>query len=182
MNNDILNGENIRLRAVEPGDVDFIYLMENDPAIWQLGNTVVPFSRFQIEQFAIASQHDIYADKQIRLIIELKDTSHKNKRIGAIDLFDFDPLHKRAGIGILIIQEEREKGYASESLDLLIRYSFEILMLHQLYCSISPENTQSIHLFKKYGFLKCGIKKEWRLKEGKWTDEIMFQLINTQKY
>jgi diamine N-acetyltransferase len=182
MNNDILNGENIRLRAVEPGDVDFIYLMENDPDIWHVGNTVVPFSRFQIEQYAITSQHNIYADKQLRLIIELKDPSTVNKRIGAIDLYDFDPLHRRAGIGILIVQQERKKGFASESLDLLISYSFEILMLHQLYCSISPGNIHSMHLFEKHGFLKCGIKKDWRLIKGKWTDEIMFQLINTKEH
>jgi diamine N-acetyltransferase len=48
-----------------------------------------------------------------------------------------------------------------------------------LYCFISPENIQSLHLFEKYGFVKCGIKKEWRLHEGKWIDEVMFQLINS---
>lgn len=182
MSNNILNGENISLRAVEPGDVDFIYQMENDPAVWQVGNTIVPFSRFQIEQYALTSQHNIYAEKQLRLMIDLKVVSHRKKTIGAIDLYDFDPLHKRAGIGILIIQDEREKGFASESLDLIIRYSFGILMLHQLYCSVSSENMRSLHLFEKHGFMKSGIKKEWRLKEGNWTDEIMFQLINPTKY
>jgi diamine N-acetyltransferase len=182
MSNDIMNGEKVRLRAVEPGDVDFIYRMENDPTIWHVGNTVVPFSRFQIEQYALTSQHNIYAEKQLRLMIELKEPSLKGKIIGAIDLYDFDPLHKRAGIGILITHEEREKGFASESLNLLIRYSFEILMLHQLFCFISPENIHSLHLFEKHGFVQCGVKKEWRLKEGKWTDEIMFQLINSQKH
>ena len=178
MSKDILNGENVRLRAVEPGDVEFIYQMENDPAVWHVGNTVVPFSRFQIEQYVLTAQHNIYAEKQLRLMIELKLASDKKKIIGAVDLYDFDPLHKRAGIGILIVQDERDKGFASESLDLLIRYSFEILMLHQLYCSISPDNSKSLFLFEKHGFVKCGVKKEWRLKAGKWTDEIMFQLIN----
>jgi diamine N-acetyltransferase len=182
MKNDILKGENVRLRAVEPGDVDFIYEMENDPAIWHAGNTVTPFSRFQIEQYALTAQHNIYAEKQLRLMIELKESSHKNKTIGAIDLYDFDTIHKRAGVGILIVHDERGKGYASESLGVLIRYAFEILMLHQLFCFISPENIQSLHLFKRHGFVKCGTKKEWRLKNGKWTDEIMFQLINPKKY
>ncbi len=181
MSSDLFMGENIRLRAVEPDDVDFIYQMENDPVIWHVGNTVVPFSRFQIEQYALTSQHNIYAEKQLRLMIELQLQPQVNKIIGAIDLYDFDPLHKRAGIGILIIQEEREKGYASESLGLLIHYCFEVLMLHQLYCFISPENTKSLHLFKKHGFVKCGVKKEWRFNEGRWTDEIMFQLINSFK-
>jgi diamine N-acetyltransferase len=181
MSNNILRGENVRLRAVEPDDVDIIYEMENDPAIWHVGNTVVPFSRFQIEQYALTAQHNIYAEKQLRLMIDLKVASHKKKTVGAIDLYDFDPQHKRAGIGILVIQDERGKGVASETLGLLIRYSFEILMLHQLFCSISPGNAPSIHLFKKHGFTECGVKKEWRLTEGKWTDEIMFQLIIPKK-
>jgi len=174
-----MNGEKVRLRAVEPGDVDFIYQMENDPSVWHVGNTVVPFSRFQIEQYALTSQHNIFAEKQLRLMIDLNVASNKHRTIGAIDLYDFDPLHKRAGIGILIVQEERGKGFAFESLGLLIRYSFEILMLHQLFCYISPENIQSMHLFEKQRFVKCGVKKEWRLIDGKWTDEIMFQLINS---
>jgi diamine N-acetyltransferase len=182
MDKDVLNGEKVRLRAVEPGDVDFIYLMENDPSIWHVGNTVVPFSRFQIEQYALTSQHNIYAEKQLRLMIELKDPSFHGKTIGAIDLYDFDPLHKRAGVGVLISREERKKGFASESLSLLIRYSFEILMLHQLFCFISPENIHSLHLFAKHGFVQCGVKKEWSFLNGIWTDEIMFQLINSKKH
>jgi diamine N-acetyltransferase len=178
MGNELLNGENVRLRAVEPDDVDFIYQMENDTSVWHVGNTVVPFSRFQIEQYALTSQHNIYSEKQLRLMIGLKKPTQSRKTIGAIDLYEFDPMHKRAGVGILIIQDERGKGFASESLGLLIRYSFEVLMLHQLFCYISPDNVQSIHLFKKHGFVKCGVIKEWLLREGKWTDELMFQLIN----
>jgi diamine N-acetyltransferase len=177
MSNELMKGSNVRLRAVEPGDVDFILQIENDPLAWQAGNTVVPFSRFQIEQYVLTTQHNIFADKQLRLMI---DTIRQSpvRTIGCIDLFDFDPIHKRAGIGIIITEEERGKGYAAESLGLLIRYCTEILMLHQLYCNISPDNARSLRLFKKHGFVRCGIKKDWRFKEGKWTDEIMFQRIN----
>ena len=178
MASDILTGEKVKLRAVEPGDVDIIFQMENDTNVWHVGNTVVPFSRFQIEQYALASQHNIHAEKQLRLMIEPINPAGTGSTIGAIDLYDFDPLHKRAGVGILVLEDKRKKGFASEALDLLIRYSFEILMLHQLFCYISPENTQSLTLFKKHGFVKCGLKKEWRLLKGKWTDEIMFQLLN----
>jgi diamine N-acetyltransferase len=178
MNRDLLRGERIRLRAVEPGDVDVICLLENDTSVWHAGNTLVPFSRFQIEQYAIVSQHDIHTEKQLRLMIEKIENPGKEKAIGAVDLYDFDPHHKRAGIGIMIDEGERGKGYASESLDLLIRYAFEILLLHQLYCSISPDNLQSLQLFEKHGFIKCGIRKEWRLRKGTWIDEILYQLIN----
>lgn len=177
MTNNILHGSNIHLRMPEPSDVDILYRWENDLSVWRVSTTVVPFSRFQMEQYIMNSQHDIYTERQLRLMIDLFAGKGSQKTIGCIDLFDYDPLHRRAGIGILIIPEEREKGYAAEALGLLIRYSFEIVQLHQLYCNISSGNDPSIRLFTKARFVQCGVKKEWRIIDNKWTDEIMFQLI-----
>ena len=177
MNNNLLHGTHIRLRMPEPTDVDLLYQWENDLSVWRVSTTVVPFSRFQMEQYVMNSQHDIYSERQLRLMIDLTSIEGSQKTIGCIDLFDFDPLHRRAGIGILIIPEEREKGYASEALGLLIRYSFEIIQLHQLYCNITSGNDRSIRLFTNAGFIQCGVKKEWRIIDSTWKNEIMFQLI-----
>lgn len=100
--------------------------------------------------------------------------------IGSIDLFDFDPFHKRAGIGILIDEPFRRKGFALEALSLLTEYCFHTLNLHQIYCTIGDDNSESIKLFAKAGFVQCGIKKEWLCRNGSWTDELIFQLINTR--
>ncbi len=161
---------------MEPEDIDFIYGIENDTTTWDTGNTLIPYSRYQIEQYILSTDHDLYLERQLRLLIELNEGERKT-RIGAIDLFDFDPVHKRAGVGIMVIPEERKKGYAQESLMLLSRYAFSTLALHQLHCSIASNNVESLELFKKAGFSECGIKREWRLENGAWVDEVMFQLI-----
>lgn len=179
MTGNVLYGDNIRLRAIEPADLDFMYTIENDPAIWRVGNTLVPYSRHQIEQYILSSQHDLYSEKQLRLMIDLPLAENKKKTIGVIDLYDFDPQHQRAGVGIFVLPEEQEKGYATEALRLLIRYSFEILKLHMLHCNITADNTASIRLFEKAGFIKCGEKKEWRFLDNCWMDELMFQLIRS---
>jgi diamine N-acetyltransferase len=137
----------------------------------------LPFSRYTIEQYVLNSEQDIFSQKQLRLIIEAKD-QNEPKRIGCIDLFDFDPLHKRAGVGIVIIAEEQNKGYASESLSLLIKHCFMVFGLHQLFCNISAENNISLALFKKHGFVSCGVKKDWVFKNNQWKDELMLQLLN----
>lgn len=173
----ILRGKNLVLRSPEPADIDFIQKMENDPGIWHFGNTLVPYSRHQIEQYVLSAQHDIYTEKQVRLMIETVSTGIERKTIGAIDLFDFDPFHHRAGVGILVIEKEQGKGYGAEALELLIEYGFVALNLHQLFCNISADNPVSIHLFENAGFQRCGIKKEWRLHATGWTDEIIYQLI-----
>jgi len=166
----------IRLRAIEPSDLDFIYKLENDTAVWRVGNTLMPYSRYQIEQYVLNTQHDLYAERQLRLMID-RNGHDGHYPIGAIDLFDFEPLHKRAGVGIIIIPEEREKGFAKEAIGLLKQYCFEILDLHQLYCSITEGNIPSIHLFTESGFVQCGTRREWRLIDGTFRDELLFQLI-----
>jgi len=169
-----LKGENSTLRALEPEDLDFLYAIENNERFWEISHTQTPFSKYVLKQYLENAHLDIFEAKQLRLVIEEKSTK---KPIGMIDLFDFNPQHKRAGVGILIHPDFQKKGFASEALSLLIEYTFSHLDLHQLYANITADNSKSISLFTKYKFKKVGVKKDWILSEGKFKDEVLFQLI-----
>lgn len=174
-----ISGQYILLRALEPSDIDTLYEWENNYENWFVSNTSTPFSRYILEQYIISSHQDIYTAKQLRLMIVLKQGL---KPIGTIDLFDFDPSHQRAGVGILIGQaEERGKGYASEALELIIDYSFNLLKLHQLYCNVTEDNQVSLKMFQQYGFEICGCKKQWLCEGEKWKDEYTLQLIKNKE-
>ena len=169
----------IILRAPELSDLDTIQAWENDKALWHLSGTLLPFSRFSIEQYILNEQEDIFSKKQARFIISLNHSNNQESEIiGAIDLFDFDPKNRRAGIGILIDKEHRNKGFANEALSQLIAYSFDVLNLHQLYCSILSSNTESLNVFKRQHFSVIGVKKDWVLLNNTWQDEYILQLIN----
>jgi len=170
-----MTGKNLKLRAIEPSDLDLLYQWENDPSIWHISNTAAPFSRFVLEQYVLNSHEDIFTAKQLRLMIELINVP---STIGAVDLFDFEPLHQRVGLGILIAKESRGKGYASEALELILDYCFKILMVHQVYCNISINNHISLNLFKSKGFEIAGTKKDWLLINNHWVDEFVLQKIN----
>jgi diamine N-acetyltransferase len=167
----VLKGTNILLRAMEPEDIDTLYNWENDTHVWHISNTVAPFSRYVVEQYVFSMQ-DIYTAKQLRLMIEAD-----KKPIGCIDIFDFDPTNKKAGIGILISDEMQNKGYASDALQTLIKYCFNALQLHQLYCSILTDNEASLKLFTKHGFTVCGTRKDWVIVNNVWKDEHFLQLL-----
>lgn len=174
---EILSGAMLRLRAPEPTDIDLLFNWENDSRVWRVSNTLTPYSRHQIEEYVMGARQEIYVARQLRLMIDVKATSGANP-VGAIDLFDYDPFHLRAGVGILIQEESRGKGYAKEALGILIRYAFSFLRLHQLYCNILPTNVASRSLFEDLGFVSCGVKKDWMNIGGFWHDEWMYQLIN----
>ena len=166
----------ISLRALEPEDLELLYEWENNVSYWIVSNTITPFSKYTLKRYLEDSHKDIYETGQVRLMI---DHIPDKKTIGTIDIFDFDPFHKRAGVGILIANEDyRRKGFATMALKCLVDYCFNTLMLHQLYCSILSNNCESMDLFQKIGFVRSGIKKEWIRTSDGYLDEYFFQLIN----
>ena len=174
----------IRLRALEPSDIDVIYRWENDPSIWRISNTYTPYSKHILEKFIENAHLDIYQTRQMRFMIDVHTPrSKKGRAVGTIDMFDFDPYHNRAGVGILIGEKsDRKKGYATTALKKFINYSFGLLHLHQLYCNILSSNTDSLKLFQQQGFRTCGKKKDWIRMPGSYEEEQMLQLINPEDH
>ena len=176
---DLLQSELVKLRALEPEDIDILYKWENDTDMWKVSNTVAPFSKYMLRRFIEEQSRDIYETRQLRLIVE---SNADATPVGAIDLFDLDPYNARAGVGILIYHtQDQQKGYASEALSLLIRYCFQVLQLNQLYCNIASNNLRSLALFKSKGFSVIGLKREWTKTTADWQDEYMLQLLNPKK-
>jgi len=169
-----LSSNKITLRAPELQDIDLLYKWENDESIWYLSNTNLPFSRFDLEQFILNGNHDVFVEKQYRFMIEKNDSK---ELIGCVDLFEFDPKNKRVGVGILIDEKYRNQGMASGALDILIQYVFEQLDVHQLFCNILSSNAESLILFKRKQFSIIGVKRDWVFSEGKYHDEVLLQLI-----
>lgn len=170
-----LKGEQVYLRALEPEDLDLLYDVENNEEFWEVSSTSVPFSRYILTQYLENSHRDIYDVKQLRLVI----CENTGEPIGFIDIFDFDPSNRRAALGILIFNKsKRHRGYGSEALKLLCKYCFTQLGLHQVYASVGEENSTSRLLFEKSGFIKAATKKDWNFVNGKYKDEITYQLIN----
>ncbi len=170
-----LEGKHIYLRALEPEDLEFLYQLENDSAIWEISGTVTPYSKHVLRQYLENAHRDIYEVKQLRLAICLNN----DRVVGLIDLFDFDPKNRRAGLGIVVLEAaQRNKGIGAESIGLLADYAFSTLDLRQLFANVGSDNKTSIHLFKKMGFDEVGVKKDWIFSKGKFKNEILFQKIH----
>lgn len=169
-----LNNQNIRLRAMEPEDLELLYTLENDPASWDISNFSVPYSRFQIRQFIENSQADVYADRQVRLMIE-RCSDHAV--LGTADLDQFNPMHLHADVGIALLQAYRQQGYASEAVQLLADYAFGFLRLNQLTAHITAGNEASLRLFRSAGFNECGLLRRWWRAGGEYKDVVILQRL-----
>ncbi|MEA2043690.1 MAG: GNAT family N-acetyltransferase [Bacteroidota bacterium] len=166
----------IFLRATEPEDLDFIYATENDPLLWNISNTIAPYSKQTLEEYLKFSTKDIFETKSLRLMISIKSSK---ETAGIIDLFNFEPIHFRAEIGIFISEQYREQGYASEAISLLTDYAFRYLKLNQMYCNIIEGHQRSIRLFESHGFENTGTKKNWINTPSGFKDVLFFSLFSS---
>lgn len=169
-----ISHDKVSLRIAEPEDADQIYAWENDRRIWRVSDTSAPTSLFQIEQFLL-SNSDLTSNRQLRLMIELSDEPHP---VGSVDLFDYDPIHERIGVGILIDEAHRQKGIAKKAIGLVVEYLFTDLMVHQIHCLIDETNIESQKLFEGLGFQCGGRRKDWIKTPEGFIDALFYQLIN----
>ena len=106
----VINGKRIVLRKIIPSDLDVLLTWENDPANHEYSEVPSFYSREMMNDF-VCSNHDLFINNQLRLMI-----IYNNFPVGCVDLFDFDPFHLRAGVGVLIDAKYRDIGLAKESL------------------------------------------------------------------
>lgn len=165
--------EIVRLRALEPSDLELLYLWENDSEVWRVSETIAPISRDSLAKLISDQVYDIYASRQMRLMIDVDNVS-----VGCVDLFNFEPLHRRFGLGILIYaSENRRKGYASRVIEQVKEYARNTLDLKQIWVNIDEDNHASIALFESCGFTLSARRKEWINLGGKFIDELEYQYI-----
>ena len=172
----LLKNKDIVLRAVEPEDLEILYRWENSTVLWYHGNTLAPYSKLVLRQYINDSlEMDIYQSKQLRLMIDLVE---EKVTIRTIDLYDIDAHNRRAGIGILIDDDYRRRGFAKQALELMSNYAFDFLYLHQIYAYIAQSNTNSISLFEKAGYQSVGVLKDWLQRGEEFEDVYLSQLLN----
>jgi diamine N-acetyltransferase len=171
----LLSDNTIRLRALEPEDLDLLFSVENNPEFWEVSSTQTPFSRALLKKYIDNAFMDLYEAKQLRLVITERESG---TAMGIVDLFNYEPMHQRAGVGVLILDQYRNKGIAKQALKLFIEYAFTHLELHQLYANILSDNVKSMRLFESLNFEKIGRKKDWIKFDGTFKNVELYQLID----
>lgn len=161
----------MKLRALEPEDLEFLYDMENDMELWEYGTSTAPISRYALRQYIATCKNDIFEDGQVRFAIQEMD-----KTVGLIDLTGFQPVHRRAEVGIVIHKDFQGRGFGRVSLELLKSYSRDVAGLHQIYAVVAADNVKARHLFQSSGFLLSHVLRDWLSSPtGEMQDACLFQ-------
>lgn len=161
----------MKLRALEPSDLDNLYLLENDTALWTDSDTTAPYSRDTLKTYILTSSNDFFLDRQLRLVIEVDGLC-----AGFVDLCNFSALHNRAEVCIALLPQFRGKGHGEEALRQLCSYASRFLHLHQVYAKVRTDNNSSNHAFQKAGFRLTATLTDWiHCSDGRYSNANVWQ-------
>jgi ribosomal-protein-alanine N-acetyltransferase len=97
--------------------------------------------------------------------------------VGIICLWQFEPENYRAEVGYALHPAYWGQGLMSEALTAVLRFSFEELQLHSITAHVSPENTASVRLLEKHGFVLEGHLRENYCFRSQFLDTLIFSRL-----
>lgn len=176
------HGELVRLRAVEPDDLP-VFRREGD---------------------ADADDSQLYDDRRYQPLSEqaakarwdraLKPSESSDDLTLAIESVDGDALvgslsanhcDRRTGtfeVGFGIFTAHRRRGYASEAVQMLMRYYFEELRYQKANTIVNAFNEPSLALHRHLGFVEEGRRRRAGFSGGEHFDDILFGITVEEFY
>lgn len=164
----------VKLRALEPSDLDCLYLWENNSDAMRVSLQTVPVSRKQLWDYIESYDGNLFATGQLRLMIVEEES---NTSVGTVDLYGASANHLHSEVGIFISPEHRCKGYGLKALNLIAELASRNFALHSLHAIVAVGNTASIQLFTSAGFRTCGKLRSWVRMDSKFADAVIFQRL-----
>lgn len=168
----LLSNSTITLRAIEPTDLDLLYLWENDTDLWMVTDTQAPYSRQMLWQYLQNYTGDIYESHQVRFVVTLTATG---EAVGLLDLMNFDPLNNHAELGLYIASEFRGRGYGRHALRLIESYAARHIGMKQIYVKIPSTSEVCLDLFRSEDYREVGTLEAWVKRGTTYHDAILLQ-------
>ena len=97
--------------------------------------------------------------------------------VGCVELYNYDPINRRAAVGIVVSNEYRHRGNGSTMIQTLTDFCRKNTSLHQLYADIAATNTPSLHIFQKAGYTHGATLRDWVIRSDRFIDTHRYQLI-----
>jgi RimJ/RimL family protein N-acetyltransferase len=170
----MLNGRQVTLRPARSDDVDALYAahtaIANRGRYFPLG--VVSESKFRRD----FSEHGFWEKEEGLFVIE----SPEGEIAGHIEFFK--PVNYWDAFELsyqLYDDEYAGKGWTTEAVQLVVDYLFAAKKQHRVQLVIVPENTASIRIAEKCGFVREGTARGAFFNDGRNHDVLVFSLLRT---
>jgi RimJ/RimL family protein N-acetyltransferase len=173
----MLKGDRVRLVPPKRGYIDQFQKWMNDLEITQYLMIFRPITREMEEDWYNKMTK---SENQILFSIVVFDEENNEILIGNCDI-NVDWKNRVGNCGIVIGEKEYlEKGYGTESMNLLVDYGFTTLNLNRIELEAHSFNTRALKLYTKVGFKKEGTRRQAIFINGEYHDSIVLSILRDE--
>jgi len=172
----MLEGKLVKLRPLEPEDLERAYGWMNNPEATYFLGMRYPISRAEEERWLREASANNFASG-VRLAIETKE----GVTIGSIDLRSTSPEDRRASLGVVIGEPEHwSKGYGADAIMTLLRFGFHQMNLNRVSLEVFENNERALACYRKCGFQQEGRLRQDRFRHGRYWDMIVMGILREE--
>ncbi|HBO44791.1 MAG TPA: hypothetical protein DD670_12850 [Planctomycetaceae bacterium] len=168
----MLRSERVYLRRLERTDLERTWTWMHRPDIYEKIGVQVPFS---------TSQQSVWFENMERTenkLVFAVCLCENDEHVGNVSLDMIDQRHRNARLSVFIADPaQRGHGIGSEALRLLVKYAFDFLNLHKVWCKANAADQRVLQFYERAGFRKEGTLVEHEFHEGKYIDKCVFGII-----
>lgn len=177
MNHNYWQGNKVRLRNIEPEDYLFFQNWNMDSST-QIGLDRIWFPTSSHKQKEWAQNKSLKNGENDDFLFVIEDK--EEKPIGSVSARRKSIIDGTFTYGIATIETERQKGYATEAISLVLNYYFNELRYNKVNIEVFSFNTNSQILHEKFGFVKEGQLRESKFCNGKYWDIILYGMTREE--
>jgi len=173
-----LVGKRIVLRPLKNPDAKNIYLNIQDKTISESTlNIPWPYKSEDAQIFIQKTKKSLQKKSEFVFGIELKN---RKEVIGCIGLDKVNFEHKNAELGYWLGSKYWSQGIVTKAGKLILKFGFEKLKLHRIWCCIFSDNPASKKVVEKLGFKREGLHRETSWREGRWRDNVRYGILDRE--
>lgn len=172
----LLETERLILNEITDQHVEELSVILSDPEVAKHDYFYPTKNLEEVMQFIERYGEERQDNEEITWGIFEKSTK---KLVGTCGLGDFLDQAKRAEIGYALAQDHWGKGYATEAIQAVVAYGFEVVGLNRIEASITPGNESSVRVLEKNGFTREGLVRQRDYLKGQLVDSIIMGILRT---
>ena len=172
-----LETERLKLIEIMPNHAESIFKILSLDEVTRYYGTDRFISIEEAKKLIDMFQKNFYEKRSMRWGIVLKEN---NKFIGTLGLNGLQLKNKKAEIGYETHPSYWRKGYTSEAIKEVLRYSYLELELNRIGAVVYVENEASSNLLEKLGFKKEGVLRDYLFQNNSFHTTSMFSLLKRE--
>lgn len=168
-----------KLRELEKKDLPEINRWRNNPELISFLGAPYRFINLNVDE----KWFENYMNNRISTIRCAIVDDSKDEILGLVSLISIDYINQTAELHIMVGNSRNQgKGIGSYALSAMLDHAFFNMNLRRIELTVLEDNTRACHLYEKEGFVREGVKRKAKYKNGKWVNMFLYSILKEEYY